>query len=110
MHIVKFQEWAKDRANYPPYGLTPDQARIEFDRIAADPEELTDELGPTKEFKLRVGVIIQDLAIEREALVKEQGYELQDCFVFCTIRPSVLLAEHVTIMIIRFVIACASIG
>ena len=93
MHVVAFRGWAKDPANFPPYGLTPEESKIEFERRASDPDTLTDEKGPDQ-FSKRIGVVVEDLAIDREALIKEQGYELLDSSCCCLIRldrPSPLL-------------------
>ena len=78
MHLVAFQQFARLPENYPPSGLGPDQAKAEFDKLAADDDAITDLKGPSDGYRLRVGIAVECLAIDREALVREQGYELQD--------------------------------
>ena len=77
MHRIKFREFAKLPENYPPSGLTPEQSNEEFDRKRQDPNVITDEDGPPG-FREQVGIQTKKLFINREAMIKEQGYDFQD--------------------------------
>lgn len=79
MHLVAFREFSKKPKNYPPNGLTPEQAAVEFERLGSEPDAIVDEEGHIPGYTHRVGIVIDDLAIDRDALLKEQGYELLDC-------------------------------
>ena len=78
MHEIRFREWSKLPENYPPHGMTPDQSKAEFFNLASKPETITDEDGPSEAYRLQIGVTTKKLYINREALVREQGYTLQD--------------------------------
>ena len=67
----------KKQKNYPPSGLTPEQAKVEYDRLSADADAITDNAGHHGD-PFRCAIEIETLAIDREALIREQGYELQD--------------------------------
>ena len=46
MHEVRFVAWAAKPKNWPPLGLSQEQAKIEFARLMDLPDTITDEMGP----------------------------------------------------------------
>ena len=78
MHKKAFAHWCSKPKNWPPRGLDEQQANAEFEARAVDPDVVTDEDGPSENFRLQIGVKIRKVLIEREAIIKEQGFELAD--------------------------------
>jgi hypothetical protein len=82
MHIVAFQEFAKKTKNYPPRGLTPDEATVEFKKLLDEPDAVSDENGPhrspTEDYRQRLGVLKETNVIDRNVLCKSQGSHLYE--------------------------------
>ena len=78
MHIVAFADWSAKPKNRPPRGLLKEEAEAEFNVKIQEPDSIVDYLGPSEEYKIRLGVLVKTLVINRNALIKSQGYQLAD--------------------------------
>jgi hypothetical protein len=78
MHIVAFQHHAKKAKNYPPMGLDADAAKAEFKRLSEEEDAIFDYHGPAEPFRLRVGILVKTLLIDRNMLAKSQGHTLSE--------------------------------
>ena len=55
-----------------------DSAKAEFEARCKDPASLLDFEGPTEKYRKRLGVMTKTVVTFRNAVVKEQGFLLQD--------------------------------
>ena len=75
---MKFQHFSGKPKNYPPKGLSPDEARVEFNKLAEELDAVVDYEGPTEDFKKQVAIKVSCTLIDRDAQIRSQGYTLSD--------------------------------
>ena len=90
MHLAAFQHFSSKPKNYPPRGLSPKEAEVEFNRLHDEPDAIIDYLGPNPEFRTQVAIVTDTLVINRNSLTKTQGYTLTDKAISATPRPIAL--------------------
>jgi len=78
MHEAAFIHWASKGKNWPPRGLSEQDAKTEFQRRCQDPDTIVDFAGPNAAYRQRVAVATRTVITNRDLFARGQGYTMQD--------------------------------